>query len=286
MLDKITFKRPRFKNISEEGYTAVDMHLHSEYSDSRTKVKNILRKAEKKGFGVSIADHNEIRGSLKALEQKEVLVIPGIEVTSLEGFHLLFYFYQKDELEEFYEKFVNKYKSKNPMSRINRNLNTLLNDAMDYNCVTCLPHPFAYLWTNIKSKTKDMRRMRFFKKIHAVEVLNGEVNRLRNLNAIELAIKAGKSYTAGSDGHMLIEIGTVVTLSKNNTVEGFLNSIKKKKNLVVGREKNLINRIAYHAPGINRHLKHMPTNIKYAYNHTYKKKIEDIGGKIRKGFSK
>ncbi len=83
MLDNIFFKKPKIKTISEEGLCAVDMHAHSEYSDSFTKVKWMLKKAGKRGFGIAIADHNEIKGSLKALLQKDVLIIPAIEVSSL-----------------------------------------------------------------------------------------------------------------------------------------------------------------------------------------------------------
>lgn len=281
MLEKITFKKPDFKKISEDGFFAVDMHLHSEYSDSRTKVKNIIKKAAKKNFGIAIADHNEIKGSLKAMEQEDVLVIPAIEVTVLEGFHVLLYFYSKDEMIGYYERFVKKYKTENPFSRIKKDLNTILNDASDFNCITSLPHPFGYLWTNLKSRTKDKRKMRFFDKVDALEVLNGEIGRVRNLRAVEWAIKLNKAYTAGSDAHMLTEIGSVVTLSRNSTVEGFLNSIRKKRNIVVGKEKKIINRMIYHAPGIDKHLKHTPTNVKYTYKHIYKKKLKEIKGKTK-----
>jgi len=92
MLNKIEFKKPNFKRISEQGYYAVDMHIHSNYSDSTSKIKNIIRKATKRNFGIAITDHNEIKGSLKAMESEEVLVIPGIEISALEGFHVLLYF--------------------------------------------------------------------------------------------------------------------------------------------------------------------------------------------------
>lgn len=281
MLNKVIFRKPKFKKIKEENFCAIDMHVHSEYSDSRTKVKNLLKKANKKGFGIAIADHNEIRGSLKALEQKEVVVIPAIEITSLNGIHLLAYFYNKGEMKEFYEKHVEKYKMKNPHSRINRKLNDILNDALEYNCITSLAHPFGYLWANMKKTIKTKTGTSILKKVTAIEVINGEVSRLRNLKALEWAIRRDKAYTAGSDEHTLIELGSVLTMSKNHSVEGFLNSIKKKQNIVVGKEKNMINRILYHSLGADKHFRHLPSNLKNAYSHTYKKKLKDLKDKTK-----
>jgi len=165
-------------------------------------------------------------------------------------------------------------------------LNAILNDSSNYNCITSLAHPFGYFWGNIKTHTTEKRRMNISKKVDAIEVLNGEIGRVKNLRAVEWAIKTNKLYTAGSDAHMLIEVGSVLTLSKNRTVEGFLNSIRKKQNLIVGKEKNLINRMLYHAPGISKHLKHTPLNVKYAYQHTYKKKLEELKGKTKKSIEK
>ena len=59
MLDNIFFKRPKIKAILEQGLCAVDMHAHSEYSDSITRIRWILKKAKKKGFGIAISERIE-----------------------------------------------------------------------------------------------------------------------------------------------------------------------------------------------------------------------------------
>ena len=67
-----------------------DLHIHTIYSyDGTTSVPTVLARARNIGLNViAITDHDEIAGSLKALElapRYEVEVIPGIEITTAEG---------------------------------------------------------------------------------------------------------------------------------------------------------------------------------------------------------
>jgi len=65
-----------------------DIHIHSNYSDGANSVGEIVKHAKKIGLdGIAITDHNEIEGSLRAMEfdSAELGVIPGIEVSSKEG---------------------------------------------------------------------------------------------------------------------------------------------------------------------------------------------------------
>lgn len=69
----------------------IDLHVHTAYShDGFAPVEQVLLLAKAKGLdGVAITDHDEVRGALAALERKsELVVIPGIEVSSAEG-HLI-----------------------------------------------------------------------------------------------------------------------------------------------------------------------------------------------------
>ena len=67
----------------------IDLHVHTCYSrDSSTTLKDVVSFAKKQGLdGVAITDHNTIKGALK-LKPCDILVVPGIEVTTLNG-HLL-----------------------------------------------------------------------------------------------------------------------------------------------------------------------------------------------------
>jgi predicted metal-dependent phosphoesterase TrpH len=67
-----------------------DLHIHSIYSyDGTASIPAILRRSRQIGLDViAITDHDEITGSLKALELAPtfgVEVIPGIEITTAEG---------------------------------------------------------------------------------------------------------------------------------------------------------------------------------------------------------
>ncbi|MDG6221859.1 MAG: CehA/McbA family metallohydrolase [Candidatus Bathyarchaeota archaeon] len=67
----------------------IDFHVHTCYSkDSSITLEQVVSFAKKRGLdGVAITDHNSVEGALK-LKTKEIIVIPGIEVSTLQG-HLL-----------------------------------------------------------------------------------------------------------------------------------------------------------------------------------------------------
>ncbi len=71
-----------------------DLHVHSNCSDGHDEVRTILKAAaQRKLAGLSITDHDTLRGSEKARkiikEQRlDLILIPGAEVTTAEG-HLL-----------------------------------------------------------------------------------------------------------------------------------------------------------------------------------------------------
>ena len=60
-----------------------------------------------------------------------------------------------------------------------------------------------------------------------------------NVKGLKWAETQNKAFTGGSDGHSTIELGTALTIAKANTVEEFLDAIKKKKTYVVGHEEDL-----------------------------------------------
>ncbi len=88
---------PLLHRIREKGYTAVDMHIHTRYSDAAIGIPSLLSRARHLGTGIAVTDHNEIRGVVEASEKaRDVLVVPGIELSSREGPHILLYFYSAD----------------------------------------------------------------------------------------------------------------------------------------------------------------------------------------------
>lgn len=89
-----------------------DLHIHSfgptgsfDVTDTSNTPQNIVDTAISKGLKViSITDHNEIINSLTAIDYangKDILVIPGVEVSTTQG-HLLLYFETFEKLRQFY----------------------------------------------------------------------------------------------------------------------------------------------------------------------------------------
>lgn len=89
-----------------------DLHIHSygqfgsfDVTDTTMTPQAIVDKSIEKGLKIiSIADHNEINNSFLAIEyskDKDILVLPGIEVTTTQG-HLLVYFDTFDNLRSFF----------------------------------------------------------------------------------------------------------------------------------------------------------------------------------------
>jgi len=68
----------------------IDLHLHTHYSkDATTTLEEVINYAKKRGLdGVAVTDHDTTLGALRLIKEKHLLVIPGVEVSSLHG-HVL-----------------------------------------------------------------------------------------------------------------------------------------------------------------------------------------------------
>ena len=81
---RILFERPDLNELTQN-YTVVDMHFHSNHSDGFNKISSIAARAQELNIGIAITDHNAIQGALEIDNYKDILSIPGIEVTSMPG---------------------------------------------------------------------------------------------------------------------------------------------------------------------------------------------------------
>jgi len=233
-MNKAIFAKPDIEKLRKEGYYCVDMHCHSRYSDGLTTIEGIYKRCKKLGIGVAITDHNECKGALKIVKYKGLNAIPGIETTSKEGIHTLFYFYNTKELEEFHSKFIKNNLSVNPHSDLKISVIELVENAKKYSCKICSAHPFAVGNTGIHKFLKNREYRKAFKKIDFIEAINSSNFHNMNAKAVKWGQKTGKPFTAGSDAHASCFIGNAVTASKSGD---FLDSLKK-HSLVVGTEVN------------------------------------------------
>ena len=65
----------------------IDLHVHTTYSyDSLITPKELIFYAKRCGLdGVAVTDHDRINGALKIAKETDFLIVPGIEISSLNG---------------------------------------------------------------------------------------------------------------------------------------------------------------------------------------------------------
>jgi predicted metal-dependent phosphoesterase TrpH len=65
----------------------IDMHVHTCYSaDSVITLEELVFCARKRGLnGVAITDHDRLDGALKMASETDLLIVPGIEISSSDG---------------------------------------------------------------------------------------------------------------------------------------------------------------------------------------------------------
>jgi hypothetical protein len=234
----IRYTAPDLSHLISEGYYPVDMHLHTNHSDGMTKITDLLTYAQKRNLGVAITDHNEISGSLDALSRSfDILVIPGIELETQEGPHLLFYFYSSGDMEDFFKIFSQKRVECTPGLLQNLPVMECLYLAEPFDCMRIAAHPYGYYGINrgvLKCVEKEMIPG-VINHIEGIEVICGGMIRSLNQKAISYAQNHVIPFTGGSDAHILSDVGNVVTAVQADSTDEFLDGIRKRKNIVIGK---------------------------------------------------
>lgn len=215
------------------------MHFHTEYSmDAVSDIRSVLARCRKRGYGVAITDHNNVAGAVKAWNmKKDEFVIPGMEGSTKEGAHSLYYFHDLVDCTHFYDEVVAPLKKKNPFF-LPIGIEELMKKGREYGAVVATAHPYASI--------TGFKHIRFKKRIRAVErrfdlteALNGVVLRGMNKKAVRWARAIGKGMTAGSDGHTTAELGTTLTLAYGYDVDSFLETVKRGYSILLGKEENI-----------------------------------------------
>ncbi|MDD1677259.1 MAG: PHP domain-containing protein [Methanomicrobiales archaeon] len=254
----IQFRAPVPEAIRSAGLQPVDMHFHTNHSDSPTKVKDALKLAKRRGVGLAITDHNQISGVLEAHRVASgVMLIPGIEISANDGPHILLYFSVLAELRDFYRRHVVTNKRNAPFVAVRLNTREILQASEEYCCVVSEAHPFGYFflsrgmaWCPDREGSGRSPRSR----LDALEVICGGMARSHNLKAGTIARSLGLGCTGGTDGHLLHELGGVVTCARADSVEEFLDAIVHRRTVVIGREKSLPQKALMGAAVLPHHL--------------------------------
>ena len=112
-MDRVLFEKPNHERLVKN-FNVVDMHSHTEAShDCGTSLKDYADKLKSLKIGAAITDHDEISASLAFKRNyPKIFLIPGIEATSVDNKHILFYFGKHSDLQDFYNKHIMHHKKK------------------------------------------------------------------------------------------------------------------------------------------------------------------------------
>jgi predicted metal-dependent phosphoesterase TrpH len=265
---RIQFERPDLDELTDH-YTVVDLHFHSNYSDGFNSVPAIVEKALDLGIGIALTDHNEIRGAVELSAHREVFSIPGIEVTSKEGTHLLVYFYDIESLVSFYHTHIEPFMGMDVMSSIFLDMEDIIDRARDYECLVVFPHPYCGSYAGIQNSYFTEERLNdVLEAADGIEVINSENLNKWNLRSALLGFNLKKCITGGSDGHRIYQMGRVVSYAKcAKTSRAFLNAVKKGKNMVIGKEIDLIHKVTSNGVKLRSNIRNYPDlvekNLRY-----------------------
>lgn len=187
----------------------IDFHVHTCYSrDSLITPRQVITFAKRAGLdGVAITDHNTINGVQK-FKTKEILVIPGIEISTLEG-HLLG---------------INLNNIIPPKLGM-RDTIQLIHDAGG---IAIAPHPTAF-YKSPPTKSETM--------YDAIEVMNASSIPFSVLTYFnqKFASNLNLPETGGSDSHYAPEIGSAYTVVDSDlNVDDIVGAVKSGSTFPVG----------------------------------------------------
>jgi len=268
--NRIVFAKPELEEL-KRNHTVVDMHFHSHYSDGSAGIPEIAQRARELGVGVAITDHNEIRGAVELSRIKSVLSVPGIEVTSREGTHLLVYFYLVRDLKRFFRTHIAPHRGPEVMSSTDLEMESLIERARRYDSLVILPHPYCAAYTGIYNSYFPEKRLEtVLEMVDGVEGLNGSNLNRWNIRCALLGFNLNKIITGGSDGHDLRHMGVTVTYGDTKKRRRhFLEAVKAGQVKIVGKELALLRKVTSNGRKLKSNLRNYPDlvekNIRYSY---------------------
>jgi len=180
-----------------------DLHVHTTYSsDSVITPKQLVFYAKKRGLtSVAVTDHNKVEGAQKIAKQTDLLIIPGIEVSSMHG-HIV---------------------GLNVNELIPRGLSAdeTVDRIHEAGGIAVACHPFALMKGSVGKHVTD--------KFDAVEAINASAfpfNRATS-KADQLAERLKLPEVAGTDAHYGPVIGQAYTvIDAEPNVEAIIKAIK------------------------------------------------------------
>jgi predicted metal-dependent phosphoesterase TrpH len=186
-----------------------DLHVHTRYSeDSISPPEKIVQHCIKRGINcLAITDHNEISGAFEVKRIAPFKVIVGEEILTSRG-EIIGYFLT--------EKIPPRLSPEETVARIKAQ-----------GGLACIPHPFDRFRSGAKLRNHTLEKI--IANIDLIEVFNSRTMLLRDsARALELARRHDLPATAGSDAHIVQEVGsTYMEIPEFNDAEQFRQALKQ-----------------------------------------------------------
>ena len=286
---KIEFEKPGLAKLGVS-HTVVDMHVHTRYSDGLNSARAIAKRAAALGIGVAVTDHNEIKGALEIDKAEHIFSIPGIEITSKEGSHLLVYFYETRSLKKFYHTDVKPFMGAGVMTSLSLSMEEIIQRARNYRTVVVFAHPYCAAYTGVCNLHFSKDRLEaLMASVDGVEVINaGNLNKW-NLQCAVLGFNLNKAVTGGSDAHSLNHLGRAVTYLPGEVSRGdFLDAVKESQVRVMGKELNIFRKMTSHSSKIRSSLRNYPDlmekNLRYGATY-FNSKSKQLKENVRRNIT-
>lgn len=167
-----------------------DLHIHTNFSyDASSSPKEVVDSAIEKGIDcICITDHGEIKGAVEAVKygfDKDILIIPGIEILSRSG----------DVLGVNVKKII-----PNGLS-----LDKTVEEIKKQGGMAVIPHPFG--WPSVTSFWGDKKKI-CASGANTIETFNASlIFSFSNRRALNFSQQNNLSFTAGSDAHRADFVG-------------------------------------------------------------------------------
>lgn len=182
----------------------IDLHVHTNCSaDSLITPEELVFYAKKCGLdGVAIVDHERFDGALKIAKTTDLLIIPGMEIESLDG-HII---------------------GLNVKENVPKKLHAgeTIDKIHEAGGIAIACHPVSFFKGGVGKHTDA--------KFDAVEVINSSAFPFRYSvrHGRTLATRLGASAVAGSDAHYGPEIGyAYTTVNAEPKIDAIVSAIKK-----------------------------------------------------------
>jgi len=188
-----------------------DLHVHTRFSkDSTSSIERIIQHCL--GIGIdclAITDHDTIEGALEMKHRAPFTIIVSEEILTTQG-EIIGYF-----LNEIVPP------SLSPEETVKH--------IKDQGGLVCIPHPVDRFRPHSRLKPSALQRI--LPDIDIIEVYNSRTYMSKDTDrSLQLANKNGLIRSAGSDAHIVEEIGrTYIELPEFENAEQFLDSLRQGK---------------------------------------------------------